>query len=101
MELFLLYKTYLVYILFSEKLDRYYVGTTDEVERRLNEHNSGFYTGVFTSKGIPWRLCLSYNCKSSKKAYALERFIKRMKSRKFIEKLIDDKRLIDDIVGKL
>ena len=92
---------YFVYILFSEKLDRYYVGTTDNVERRLYEHNSGFYNGVFTSKGIPWRLCLSYSCDTSDKAYALERFIKRMKSRKFIEKILDDVKIIDDIVGKL
>ncbi len=91
---------YFVYILFSEKLNRYYVGTTDDVEGRLFEHNSGFYDGVFTSKGIPWRLCLSYSCDTSDKAYALERFIKRMKSRKFIEKLLEDVGIIDDIVSK-
>jgi putative endonuclease len=92
---------YFVYILFSEKLNKYYVGTTDDVERRLFEHNSGFYDGVFTSKGIPWRLCLSYSCDTSDKAYALERFIKRMKSRKFIEKLLEDVGIIDDIVSKI
>ena len=92
---------YFVYILYSEKLDRYYVGTTDDVDRRLYEHNSGFYDGVFTSKGIPWRLCLSYACDTSDKAYALERFIKRMKSRKFIEKTLDDVKIIDDLVAKL
>ena len=92
---------YFVYILFSEKLNRYYVGTTDDVARRLFEHNSGFYDGVFTSKGIPWRLCLSYSCDTSDKAYALERFVKRMKSRKFIEKILDDVKIIDDIVSKL
>ena len=41
---------YFVYILFSEKLDRYYVGTTGDVERRLFEHNSGFYEGFLLLK---------------------------------------------------
>jgi putative endonuclease len=44
---------------------------------------------------------LSYACNTSHKAYALERFVKRMKSRKFIEKILDDAKIIDDIVGKL
>ena len=34
---------YFVYIIYSTKLDNYYVGTTDDVERRLNEHNSKKY----------------------------------------------------------
>jgi hypothetical protein len=45
---------YSVYILFSQKLNRFYVGTTDDVERRLQEHNEGTYKDAFTSKGIPW-----------------------------------------------
>ena len=34
---------FFVYILFSNKLNRFYIGTTDNVEKRLLEHNSGFY----------------------------------------------------------
>ncbi len=92
---------FFVYILFSEKLNRYYVGTTDNVEKRLLEHNSGLYANSFTTKGVPWKLSLSYCCESSEKAYSLERFIKRMKSKKFIERLIDDDMIINDIVAKL
>lgn len=88
---------YFVYIIYSIKLDNYYVGTTDNVERRLEEHNSKKYLNSFTTKGIPWELRLSYLCVSSEKAYALERFIKRMKSRKFITQIIEDKTILDDI----
>ena len=52
---------YFIYILYSQKLDRYYVGTTDDVDKRLVEHNSGLYSNSFTSKGIPWDLRLAYS----------------------------------------
>ena len=30
---------YVLYILYSEKLDRFYVGYTNDIERRIAEHN--------------------------------------------------------------
>ena len=92
---------FFTYILFSEKLNRFYIGTTDDVEKRLLEHNSVFYSNSFTSKGIPWELKFTYACDSSKQAYDLERFIKKMKSRKFIERFIEDERIIIDVASKL
>ena len=92
---------FFIYILFSEKLNRFYIGTTDDVEKRLLEHNLALYSDSFTSKGIPWELKLSYTCNSSKQAYELERFIKKMKSRKFIERLIEDESIIIDVANKL
>jgi len=89
------------YILFSLRLNRYYIGTTDDVFRRLEEHNNGFYEDAYTSKGIPWNLMLSVACDSSPEAYRLESFIKRMKSRKFIEKLFVDPELVKSIRHRL
>ena len=43
-----------MYILYSEKLHKYYVGACTIMERRLHEHNIG-HSG-FTSLGIPWIL---------------------------------------------
>jgi hypothetical protein len=45
---------YTVYILYSSTLDRFYIGTTDNIIKRIEEHNSNHYKGSFTSKGIPW-----------------------------------------------
>jgi putative endonuclease len=42
------------YILYSSKLDKYYVGACINMERRLHEHNIGHSS--FTSTGIPWEL---------------------------------------------
>ena len=88
---------YFVYILHSLKLDKYYVGTTDDIEKRLTEHNSSIYIGSYTAKGVPWELVLKYSCLESDKAYKLERFIKRMKSSKFIKKVIENSDILDDI----
>ena len=92
---------YFICIIYSKKLDRYYLGTTDDVSERLCEHNSGFYNESFTVKGIPWELSLSFECESSQKAYGLENFLKRMKSRVFLEKIIVDSNILLDIQNKL
>ncbi|MFS8083481.1 MAG: GIY-YIG nuclease family protein, partial [Ginsengibacter sp.] len=42
------------YILFSEKLNKYYVGACIDLERRLYEHNIGH--SKFTSLGTPWKI---------------------------------------------
>ncbi|MBP2284174.1 putative endonuclease [Flavobacterium sp. CG_23.5] len=92
---------YFIYIIYSKKLDRYYIGTTDKVEVRLHEHNSRFYSDSYTAKGIPWVLNLSFECESSENAYKLEKFLKRMKSRVFLEKVIIDPDILLDIQNKL
>ncbi len=45
-----------MYILHSQKLNKYYVGACTNLERRLYEHNIGH--SKFTSLGIPWKLIL-------------------------------------------
>ena len=42
------------YILFSAKLNKYYVGACTDLDRRLYEHNIGH--SKFTSPGVPWIL---------------------------------------------
>jgi putative endonuclease len=82
--------TYSVYILYSESSDIYYIGQTDDVEGRLSEHNSDG-NNSFTSKHGPWRLVSSFETGNERGvAMKIEKFIKRQKSRKFIEKVIED-----------
>ena len=94
---------YYIYILYSEKYDKYYVGLTNDLERRLDEHNSGLKSN-FTSKYRPWKLIKAFEVGDSLGlARKIENFIKRQKSRKFIIKLIefdnldDLKRRFDDV----
>ncbi len=75
-----------VYIIYSKKIDRYYVGYTDDLEWRLERHNSGW--GKYTKRGIPWELVYDEKHKTKSEAIKREREIKRKKSRKYIEGLI-------------
>ena len=43
-----------LYILYSTKLDKFYIGYTADVEKRLREHNSDIST--FTAKANDWIL---------------------------------------------
>ena len=45
---------YSTYILWSEKLQKYYVGHTDNLSRRIIEHNTG--KSSYTKLGKPWSL---------------------------------------------
>ena len=78
--------SYFVYIIRSEKLDKYYIGSSSNPEKRLAEHNYG--KANFTSKGIPWKLVCTESYDSKQEAQKRERHIKSMKSRKYIEQLI-------------
>ena len=74
------------YILYSAKLDKYYVGACTDIQRRLYEHNLGHST--FTSTGVPWELKFTKEFSTLQEAKQFEGKIKRMKSRKYIEGLV-------------
>jgi putative endonuclease len=75
-----------VYILYSQKLNKYYIGSTTDIERRVEEHNRG--KEKFTSTGLPWKLVYNEEYDNLTLARQRERFIKKMKSRIFIENMI-------------
>ncbi len=78
-----------IYILYSIASDKYYVGYTDNVKRRLIEHNSKPFN-TYTAKHRPWILKAAFNCSEEiGAARRIERFIKDQRSRKLIEQLID------------
>jgi putative endonuclease len=74
------------YILFSEKLNKYYIGACTDLERRICEHNTGH--SKFTSRGTPWMLKYQEEFNDLALAKKREMEIKKRKSRKYIESLI-------------
>ncbi len=54
---------YFVYVLLSEKDQKFYIGFTRDVDRRLREHNSG--KSISTAKRMPLRL-VYYEAHTSK-----------------------------------
>ncbi|MCU0441122.1 MAG: GIY-YIG nuclease family protein [Bacteroidia bacterium] len=76
-----------VYILYSAKINKFCIGSTDDVEQRLLEHNSIVNKDSFTARGSPWELYLVISNLHSTQAYTIEKHIKQMKSKVFIENL--------------
>ncbi|MDO1501537.1 GIY-YIG nuclease family protein [Winogradskyella maritima] len=87
-----------LYIIYSKKLDKYYVGETVDLEERVLQHNTKHYKSSFTSSTSDWILKLSFQTINRTDALFLETFIKRMKSRKFIEKIIDNSTILSDLL---
>ncbi|MCQ3935612.1 MAG: GIY-YIG nuclease family protein [Chloroflexi bacterium] len=63
-----------VYILRSHRLQRYYAGSTEDVERRLQEHNAG--KSKSTRAGAPWELIHVESFENRSDAMLHERKIK-------------------------
>jgi putative endonuclease len=77
-----------VYILQSTKTAKFYIGQTQNLENRFDEHNSG--KSKYTSKDAPWNLVWYGVVGTRKESYGLEQQIKSFKSRKRIIKHIED-----------
>ena len=76
-----------VYILYSSKRDRYYIGHSgDDLQERLRKHNSN-HKG-FSGKVGDWTIVYTETYPTKTIAYQREREIKAWKSRKKIELLI-------------
>ena len=75
------------YILQSTKSGRYYVGHTEDIQKRLDRHNTGKVKAT-KNKG-PWVLMSYETYETKSEANSRELYIKSMKSRAFIETLIE------------
>ena len=80
---------FFVYILFSEKLNRFYTGvTTIELDERLENHLLKKYNKLnFTQKAEDWIIYHFLECDNFSLARKIELHIKRMKSKIYISNL--------------
>jgi putative endonuclease len=76
-----------VYILFSENLNKYYIGSCLDLEERLNSHKNKTFKNSFTSYTNDWFLFISINELEYAQARKIEQHIKRMKSKIYIQNL--------------
>jgi putative endonuclease len=78
-----------VYILQSKKNNRFYIGSTNDIDRRLEQHNKGL---VISTKNIrPLELKAILPCDTIDEARIYEHKLKDYKSRKIVEKVIVSK----------
>jgi putative endonuclease len=73
---------YVTYILHSRKLKKFYVGQSEDLDRRLEEHNRG--KTPFLASGIPWVLIFSKELSSRSEALRLEKFIKKRGAARYL-----------------
>ncbi|MFZ2785201.1 MAG: GIY-YIG nuclease family protein [Sediminibacterium sp.] len=78
---------YTVYILYSALLNKYYTGCCEDLDIRIQQHNAG--RNKSTKAGIPWSVKYQEKYQTLKEARAREASIKKMKSRKYIDTLIN------------
>lgn len=78
-----------VYILRSLSVEKTYVGSTDNLTRRLAEHNAGKST--FTKTFLPWKLVYQEECDSLRNARKREKYFKTAAGRRVLKKLLENR----------
>ncbi|MBP8157076.1 MAG: GIY-YIG nuclease family protein [Flavobacterium sp.] len=89
-----------LYILYSVSVNKFYIGETDDIDNRLIKHNNHLYNGSFTKIAGDWKVVLLFECTSKDQALRIEKFIKKMKSKIFINKIIQNPEILTDIISK-
>ena len=79
---------FFTYILESSTTGKFYIGSTNNLEKRIIQHNKGYNKS--TKGGIPWRLIHYFSFNTRSEAIKLEMKLKKMKSRKRLLKYISN-----------
>ncbi len=80
---------YIVYIIQSQKDKKFYTGITNDLERRLKEHNKGKNSTPSTSARGPFTLVHYENVLDRKTAREREKFLKSGAGREFCDKVLN------------
>jgi len=76
---------FFVYIIRSKTSGTYYIGQTNNLERRVRRHNLGYEK--YTRKALPWELVYHECYPTRSQAMSREKKLKKIKKRKVLEKL--------------
>ncbi|HEY5592570.1 MAG TPA: GIY-YIG nuclease family protein [Paludibacter sp.] len=89
------------YIIFSDKLNKFYIGATQEdISLRIEKHNQSAYGNHrFTALADDWKLFLFLSTNDYAHAIRLERKIKSMKSVQYIKNLIKFPELLEKLIS--
>lgn len=76
-----------VYVLYSERLTRTYVGITTDLDRRLAQHNGERSGGArATRAGRPWAVATHYGpYETRSEATRIERRVKKLRGKKRLQ----------------
>lgn len=77
---------YTLYVLKSEAARKSYVGITQDLAKRLKQHNEG--KSFYTKRYRPWMIIYKEKTDSLKEARKREKYLKSAAGRKFLKKFI-------------
>lgn len=72
-----------IYVLKSEKNGLMYTGFTNDLQKRLSQHNRG--ESAWTKRGIPWKLIYYEACLEEYDALAREKYLKSGPGKHYIK----------------
>ncbi|PIQ46991.1 MAG: excinuclease ABC subunit C [Cytophagales bacterium CG12_big_fil_rev_8_21_14_0_65_40_12] len=92
--------TFTVYILYSPTIDKFYIGYTSNIEQRLHFHNDSDKNKIWTKRGQPWEVFFTIQGLHKSQALKIEKYIKRMKSKKHIQELPNNPKSVEELKVK-
>ena len=81
------FMSHYVYIIQSQKNNRFYIGQTNNINNRLKRHNNR--ESLATKYGIPWRLIHLEKFDNRSEAIKREKYLKSLKNRNYLKSLIN------------
>lgn len=80
---------FVTYILKSKGFPKTYVGVTNDINRRIGEHNAGKHS--YTKRHIPWEVFYFEEFNNFTDARKREKYFKTASGRRFMKKLFREK----------
>jgi putative endonuclease len=76
-----------VYIIFSKKINKYFIGSCMDFSERLEEHRLKKFKGTFTTRTDDWELFHAIHDLEYSQARRIELHIKNMRTREYYNNL--------------
>ena len=78
---------YYTYVLNSISHNKFYTGHTDNLKKRLREHNSG--QGTYSNRYMPWEVTYSERFNTLEEAIKREKYFKSAAGRRWLHKNVN------------
>ena len=72
-----------IYVIKSKKSGRWYTGSTNDLRKRLKQHNEG--KSGWTKSGIPWDLIYYEACLNNDDARSREKYLKTGMGKRYLK----------------
>ncbi len=79
---------FFIYILKSQVANKSYVGHTDDLDRRIKEHNSGKH--FYTKRYLPWKIIYNEKFENADEARKREKYLKTTNGRRFMKNIFEN-----------